>query len=164
MWPQPVAFEDVLAQARSRLALHASSDPADDARVLGDALVKLCGRNWKRMRLWLHPPAFVTQVSEKPIVSHLARLQAANGMSIVASLCHQPVSLAPLGVRLLQLLDGTHDRGSLVDTLVSSVHNGQVERPEWAKPLADVSDIRIGIAKFVDTRLPLYAELGLLIG
>ena len=69
------------------------------------------------MRLHVHPPAVSTVAPEKPRVSALARLEAAQG-ELLTTARHTGIRLDDdLGQRLVTLLDGTRDRAALIDEL-----------------------------------------------
>ena len=66
------------------------------------------------VRLHVHPASLVTQPTERPLASPLARLQARNQNEVTA-LSHIRVRLPDEHTRrLLMLLDGTRDRAALV--------------------------------------------------
>jgi len=114
MWPQRLRFEGLLGRARERLELGATDgrdNPRVDARELGETMLKLYETNLVE---WHASAArFVTEVSERPVASRLARLQARQG-SLVTTLRHQPVEIGDeAGRHLLTLLDGMHDRAAL---------------------------------------------------
>src|SRR5207237_5225603 len=85
-WPGAVAFEEVLRRARRRLeaAGDPPREPSDEDRFLVGkaALTAYAGGSDNLMELWLRPPQFTTTVSERPVASPLARLQAANGLMV----------------------------------------------------------------------------------
>ena len=70
------------------------------------------------VRLRMTPPPYVTTAGERPVASPLARLQAADGETMVVALNHERGKIEDQGLlRLMTLLDGSRDRRSL--------------KPEW---------------------------------
>ena len=78
-------------------------------------LLQAYAANLVQLHVWTPPLA--TTPSERPVVSALARLQAAEGTRIT-NLRHATVEVNDdLGRRLVQLLDGTRDRAALLHEL-----------------------------------------------
>lgn len=69
--------------------------------------------------LHAEPAAFGTGAAERPRVTPMARLQAAEG-PVVANLRHEPTTLDDPARLLVTLLDGTRDRAALVAALAGS--------------------------------------------
>jgi methyltransferase-like protein len=64
-------------------------------------------------------PEFVMEISERPVATALARYQARVSQA-VATPRHTTLQIeAPVARKLIQLLDGTHDRASLVKELAA---------------------------------------------
>ena len=80
--------------------------------------------------LHAEPAAFGTGAAERPRVTPMARLQAAEG-PLVANLRHEPTTLDDPARLLVTLLDGTRDRAALVAALADSF-NGSVAQSELA--------------------------------
>jgi SAM-dependent methyltransferase len=80
-----------------------------------DALLRCFAANL--VRLHVHPPALSAVAPDRPRVSTLARLQAAQG-ELLTTARHTGIRLDDdLGKRLISLLDGTRDRAALLDAL-----------------------------------------------
>jgi SAM-dependent methyltransferase len=80
-----------------------------------DALLRCFAANL--VRLHVHPPALSTVAPQRPRVSALARLEAAQG-ELLTTQRHTGIRLDDeLGQRLITLLDGTRDRAALLDAL-----------------------------------------------
>jgi hypothetical protein len=80
-----------------------------------DALLRCFAANL--VRLHVHPPALSPVAPDKPRVSALTRLQAAQG-ELLTTARHTGIRLDDeLGKRLIGLLDGTRDRAALRDAL-----------------------------------------------
>ncbi|MDQ3675424.1 MAG: methyltransferase regulatory domain-containing protein, partial [Actinomycetota bacterium] len=80
-----------------------------------DALLRCFGANL--VRLHVHPPLVSTIAPERPCVSPVARLEAANG-TMLTTVRHTHYQLDDdLGRRIVALLDGTRDRPALLAAL-----------------------------------------------
>ena len=76
MWPRSVPFGDLLTLVRSHLGPDEGAqhiDQENDAQELGTALLQAYGAGY--VELHVQQPRFVTDVSERPTASALARLQ-----------------------------------------------------------------------------------------
>jgi methyltransferase-like protein len=117
-WPEAVPFDALLQTARKRLQA-----PEDDfsrnqyADFLCRYLLKLySSAGTSLLDLHVHPPAVARKVSDRPVGSPLARLQAAEA-SRATNLRHEMIELDEVERRLLCHLDGTREwktLGSLV--------------------------------------------------
>jgi methyltransferase-like protein len=142
IWPRWISIPDLLAAARARVSA-AGGRPAttdDESRLLRFLLASY-GADMVQLRSTGCP--FVTEISERPRASALARLQART-LADVTSLRHAGVRLEdPLVRRLLQLLDGTRDRRAIEREMAAALR----EDPANAALAADVEK---GIALNLD--------------
>jgi methyltransferase-like protein len=123
-WPDAVPFRELPAAARARLGRGAGPGPSADAphsRVLPTSLLKCAAPGAVEFRVTR--PRLVTNVSERPRATALARFQAAAGVPVV-SLRHQVVPLDALDRRVLRHLDGSRDRGQLLRALAGPTGPG----------------------------------------
>jgi SAM-dependent methyltransferase/methyltransferase-like protein len=112
VWPQSVPFQELLQIARM-LSERASSD--DDSAWLSNSILKLYVA--RLVELHLYTPAFVTEVSERPLASALARAQMRTSQTL-SNLRYGSVEIGDETARqLLLLLDGTRDRKQLLAKL-----------------------------------------------
>ncbi len=150
IWPRWVRVSDLLATARARLSA-AGGRPVtaeDEARLLR-FLLGAYGSNVAQLRSRACP--FVTEISDRPRASALARFQARTRTS-VTNLKHQTVRLEdPLVRTFLELLDGTRDRMTIAREMAAALR----AREPAAEALA--ADVEKGIALNFDrvTRLAL---------
>ena len=134
---QPATLE--IASLHSRFDLGSLPRPIED--VLRDAshsgIVELHGQ----------PAALTIEPPERPVASPLARLQARTS-DRVTTLLHVPVRIADANaLKLLPLVDGTHDRAALAAAVPRLAINVEPSRA----------------ADFVDYALKKFARLGLLL-
>ncbi len=117
-WPESLHFNELLARTRSRLGKRPDEDDDSvdqDALGLGEILLRTYAANL--VELHVHRPRLVSEASERPVASALARWQIRNKMA-VTTLRHTSLQIDDeLGRRLLLLLDGTNDREALLNNL-----------------------------------------------
>ncbi len=109
-FPEALSLEELLEAARLRLGANTASSARD-----GDALGVDLLHTFLAGAVELHSlrPRFTTRPGERPTASALARLQAATGAPLT-NLRHEALRLDAGLTGLLPLLDGTHDRRSLL--------------------------------------------------
>jgi methyltransferase-like protein/protein-L-isoaspartate O-methyltransferase len=133
VWPRWVPLPDLLAAARARVSADGGRPVTteDEARLLR-FLLNAYGANATRLHSAACP--FVTEISERPRASALARLQARSATK-VTNLKHQSVGMDPLVRTFLELLDGRHDRLAIEREMAAAL---RAAGPEAAKLVEDV--------------------------
>ena len=180
VWPQAVSFDALLDVARARLAApggtdyqstlrsrggHASDVAFDhNAHALGASLLKGFRYDKSLMELATHAPHVVHQVSERPVASLLARLQAQDG-AIVTSLRHERVNLDEFNRYLLLHLDGEHDREALLASLLAGPMAGGILKMEQDdRPVEDAEKVHHLLIDVLERNLHRLARTALLEG
>jgi methyltransferase-like protein/predicted O-methyltransferase YrrM len=166
IYPQPSLFNDIFAQVLIRLGIN-NNDPAKlevYRQVLAEELLSLYAKYFNLVELSLIPPAFTTTISEKPIVSPLARWQAQHGQT-VANLQCKIGNLDNLMGYILIHLDGQHTATDLVNLLLTQIEQGnlklELDHNDTEQDQAQV--IRQGLENLVTEILTLVARSALLI-
>jgi methyltransferase-like protein/ubiquinone/menaquinone biosynthesis C-methylase UbiE len=130
IFPLSILFQDLLDLARRRARGNSNSNDTlaeRDKSELAEFLVRAHAIGF--VELHTFQPAFVTQISDRPAASRLARLQIQEGQR-VSTLRHQTMRIDdPLGRHLLGLLDGTRDHAALVAALTDAVNSGAATIP-----------------------------------
>jgi len=167
VWPRAVPFNELLTQARARLAAESNAPPqpaTDDERfVLGKAvLTAYAGGTNNLIELWLRPPAFSTAVSDRPLASPLARLQAASG-PVVSTLRHQVVTLSEFDRQLLPYLDGSRTRSAMLKALLDHFRRGKLTVARSGAPVTEEHRARPILAETLEKQLPTLASVALLV-
>lgn len=127
VWPATLAFDDLVFDMAARLR----SD-VDDAAV-ADLIDSL--HTTGVVELYATPVACTPHVSERPAVSPLVRLQAANGV-LVTNQRHRVLKMDDSTARfLLTQLDGTRDRAALVRVMEKEVLAGHLNVSVDGKPV-----------------------------
>jgi methyltransferase-like protein/2-polyprenyl-3-methyl-5-hydroxy-6-metoxy-1,4-benzoquinol methylase len=120
-WPNNIPFDELLSTSYRQVA---GTDMISEERW------KETEENFGRSLLQIYMNGFIeffprafshsTTVSEKPQASRLARIQAESD-NRVTTLRHQAIALDDVGRQVLQWLDGSNDRDSLVELLREAV-------------------------------------------
>ena len=134
IWPRWIRVSDLLAAARARVS-SAGGRPAkaeDETRLLRFLLASYSANV---TLLQSTPCPFVTEISERPRASALARLQARTRTK-VTNLRHESVRLEdPLVRTFLGLLDGTRDHTMIASEMAAAIRE---KDPDTAALAADV--------------------------
>ena len=165
-WPKAISFEALLAAAFERLhgaALEDMAGATQDMQLLGGNLLKGYGYNEDLVELKIHPPHFVLEVSERPVVSPLARLQAKSTVH-VTNLRHEPVKLEGLAYHLIPYLDGNWNRAGLLDVVSGWVAEGVIEVQHKDEVVAEPEQVRRAMPTMIESALQSLARAALLVG
>jgi SAM-dependent methyltransferase/methyltransferase-like protein len=159
-WPMPLPFPDLLQQATMRLNKAGIAQACDEqARAsLAGFLLQLYSAGVVEFRS--HSPPVFRTVSNRPVVSPVARWQVTHGDS-VTTLFHIAVKVEDeIGQSLLEWLDGTQDRQALSERLwLLMKAKGALVLPEGGEPVA-----RQELERSLEQNLEKLARLGLLVG
>ena len=165
VWPRRVPFSELLNTARARARRDESSGQStldSDRRDLAEFLLRCYAIGF--VDLHSYASTFVTEISERPIASPLARYQIRKGPG-VSSLRHLPLKIDDaLGRDLLQLLDGARDHAALLKELGEAVKAGSTPAYCDGKPVTDPQKAAEVLAAQLTPSLVGLAGLGLLIG
>ena len=149
-WPASVSFDELYATASGRVGTHAT-DPQQQRVQLAIRLLS-CYIS-ALVEFSTSPPAFVVDISERPVASPYARLRARSGTKVV-NMRLESMNLGERSLQLLRHLDGQHDRAALlamVEALLDSAgENSQANR--------------VRVPEFVDRALEAFARSALLVG
>jgi methyltransferase-like protein/ubiquinone/menaquinone biosynthesis C-methylase UbiE len=152
IWPQSLAFEDLLTDAQAHLGGNHENSPTEEDRL---ALAKALMQAHLAACLELHAyqAPFVTVVNHRPVASALARLQARKGSSI-STLRHEALRLDDsLSRQLVLLLDGTRDHADLSETLSALIKSGAITGSHEGEPAADVDVAAAYLREVLETSL-----------
>ncbi|HTO88559.1 MAG TPA: class I SAM-dependent methyltransferase [Thermoanaerobaculia bacterium] len=119
--PHFLGFDSLWKLVRARLG------GAEPNAVSGDlAQVLLVGYRAGILDLSRTPPAFASDVSQRPLVSALARIQAAED-EYVSTLLHGTMKPDDLERFVLGCLDGTRDPAAVTDMFARNIESGAYE-------------------------------------
>lgn len=163
IWPQAVHFDDLLAGARVQLGLDPSPEKsAVDAQALAANLLKAYAYSGQLLELHVQPARFTSEISERPVGSPWARLQA-DDAGPVTNLRHERVELDELARFLLRHLDGTRDRAALFDVVAKPLRDGSLVVRQNEQPVDDPAQAEAILADELDTSLHWLAHAALLV-
>lgn len=145
-WPLAVPFAELVDAARARLGPSRSVVPHnEDARMLAIEMLQCYAAAAIELRVW--SPALAVEPGRRPIASSLARLQAPRGEE-VTNLLHKVITMNPVSLALLPLLDGTNGRDALVRALAAKTSTGALVVPVRPDGLgAVVDETLVGLGK-----------------
>jgi len=160
IWPRGLRLAALLSEARSRLPPSArEEDPDQDTLVLGTNLLKAYTYSGNLIELHVHEPHMTTQVTERPVASPVARLQARRSEK-VTNLRHERVDLDPIDRVLLPHMDGAHD----LDALAAALEEGGAQAAEDGALIEDPDQTRRILRAGIERRLHWLARAALLVG
>lgn len=136
MSPRAVSFNALLTEARKRLGIERITP--DDAEILATNLLQAFTYSLRLMELHTYAPAFVMDISKRPVASPLARLQA-QSFPKVTNLRHERVDLDGLSQYVLRYLNGSNDRKAIFNSVVKKVEDGSI-RIHQSGTVADNAD------------------------
>jgi hypothetical protein len=112
-WPRAVAFSDLLVEARQRAnqPMPTPGLPPDELILAGN-LLRSFSYSTQLVSLHRYEPKLVTAISEYPIATPAARLEAMS-RSVVTNAWHERVTISPLQAQVLVRLDGTVSQATL---------------------------------------------------
>jgi methyltransferase-like protein/SAM-dependent methyltransferase len=150
------------AQSIAELAGNASAllDAEIDEEAVADILLEAF--RMALVSLHVYPPRFTLTISEKPLASPVARLQARDDM-IVANLIHEAVKLEPLERLILPLLDGKHDGEALLGPLLRAAQDGLLIVKHNQKPEREAGRLREILTHQIKSALESLAGYALLL-
>jgi methyltransferase-like protein len=112
--------------------------------------------------LHVYVPPFATQVSERPVASPLARLEARDG-DVITTLHHRGLHLGDSLQRgLVILMDGTRDHNALRKDLLRLFESGGLTLLEDGKPVDDMQAVEERIAAQTENILGDLARMAVL--
>jgi methyltransferase-like protein/SAM-dependent methyltransferase len=164
LWPESATFDELLAQAYDRLNVSLPSPVTlqADAQQLAVNLVNAFLSSPRLLEFTVYPLSVTRPISERPVASAWARLQAGQGVTIT-TLRHERYSLNTLEQFVLRRLDGAHTPDEIVDQLVAGPFAGDhLDLPDGER-LSDPAQIRAMLKQAVDESLDTFARLPVLV-
>jgi methyltransferase-like protein len=137
VWPQTVAFGDLLDQASA--VVGRAPEPAD-SELLGEKLLAAHANDLVEISITKMP--FVTTVSERPVAYPFARYQVGRNLPNVTNLRHESGGMDKLLGRVIALCDGAHDEAAMKAALLESALSGEFPVLDKGRPLTDPDTLR----------------------
>jgi methyltransferase-like protein len=170
-WPRTVPFAELLPAAEARLkALNGSHPPEppppgapSDEYVLSTNLLKAFVYSENLVEAHIYPPAFVVEVSERPVASPWARQLAPTDLK-VTNLRHERVELDPLNQYILPFLDGSRTFDELLELLLAGpVASGKLVAQQNDQSVTDPAQVRAMLAGELEESLRWLGRAALLV-
>jgi hypothetical protein len=166
LWPQAARVAALPALARQRLGLRPAAGANAERQDLTDLASTLMGAYVGAgdylATLYRSPPVFTDRVSERPMASPLARLQAVSELPIT-NLRHGTATLDPFDLQLLPLLDGTRERPALLQDLVQRFQQGALNISVQFGSVKDLATAQALISSALDQHLLQLAKAAVLL-
>jgi methyltransferase-like protein/ubiquinone/menaquinone biosynthesis C-methylase UbiE len=159
-WPQSLFFDDLVERAQSRFYVEPVSD--QEKETLAQILFEAYGAGL--LDIHVYQQKFVMEVSEKPVVSPLVRIQLQKG-PVITTLNHATMRIDdPLGRYLLIMLDGTRTRDQLIADLYEVIKSGAASVKEDGQAITDMDKALNILQEGSDQNLKNLTRFALLIG
>ncbi len=164
VWPGTIPFGELRQQARQLLGNgEVTTEQAEqDQQILALGLLN-CYMGSDLVELRTQPLKFTREISERPVANSIARLQTPR-MNMVTNRRHEVVRLNDLDRHLIPLLDGSHDRGALLEKLTELTVQGSLTIQRDNQPLKDREEIRAALEGVIEPSLQGLARHALLVG
>jgi methyltransferase-like protein/2-polyprenyl-3-methyl-5-hydroxy-6-metoxy-1,4-benzoquinol methylase len=160
VYPRTVAFPKLLETARGRAGKIGDEEQHDEREALLAILLSIYGTGL--VELYPRAADYVSEVSERPLASPLARFQIERD-SLVTNLRHISVDVTDeIGRQLLRLLDGTRDLEMLTQDLTAAVISAKGLLDSDGLPVRDHVRARAMVTKDLELNLQKLAKLALL--
>lgn len=162
IWPYSAPFNQLVKEAQSRLNLDhlTEGDRLREIQILGANLLKAYGYSENLVEFHVYAPRFVLEISDRPVASPVARLQAQHDHRIT-NLRHERLSVDTMSAILLNWLDGTHDQAELL-ALMEERDIIEIERQD-GEPI-EAQEVKVTLAELLQKKLQQFARAALLVG
>jgi len=161
--PQRIPFERLVTEVERRSREAFSFVPKQDqdfASELADFVWAMYSAGL--LDLHVHVPPFRTQVSDRPVASPLARLEARDG-DVITTLHHRSLHLGDSLQRgLVMLMDGTRDHNALRKDCLKLFESGALTTLEDGRPVENMQTIEKRIAAETENVLESLARTAVL--
>lgn len=154
IWPKAARIDELHAAALSQLpaTTRTASCEGDAGRdTLAGAMLGAFVAGLSK--IYLHPPALCTSVSERPQVTPLSRILARHG-SVLVSQVHENIMLDDVRSFVASRLDGQLDRNALLEELGQAIAAGELK----------VEDDGQAVSRALDGALAEFCKRALLVG
>lgn len=159
-WPRFLSFEELCAQARTKLDGEAIPDAAtveEDKQQVEQALLKFYTIAGDLVEFRLRPLAVTAKPGPKPLARPLARWQAKSGRP-ATNLRHEFVNLDEFGRQVLPRLDGRHTRPETVRELVGLVEEGQLTVQQDGEKITEPQRLEQAMIRLLDQQIDQFAR------
>jgi methyltransferase-like protein/SAM-dependent methyltransferase len=162
-WPWTLSRQELVDAVHARLESAGFAPGADLADHVDDLMGVLIVQGAAQFRLdpVLPEPSPSRLRLDEP-ARRMVELTRGRGEPSTFNLWHETLPLTPLDAHLLPLLDGTRDRGALVEALLTSVRADPIQVDDDDGRVLDDDELLTAVAQYVDATPQRLAELKLL--
>lgn len=158
--PRAVPFGQLVTEAVKTLEPDTELDMAEETIALAANILKAYGYSGSLMRLHMMEPDFVTDLSERPVASPVARWQAVDS-TYITNLWHERVELEDMSRFILRHLDGQNNYDDILEKILAMYKEGTF-KVKFKKKVTKKQAPKI-IAGDLEKRIKAIAEAALLI-
>lgn len=150
-WPRAVGLPELVTEVRTRLDGELPDTVERVTQALADDLLHGFASGLVELHGW--QADFVTSVSDRPLVSAMARAQAEAGLPAVNQR-HELARLDAVATFLVRILDGTRDHADLLEALSGAAEAGQLRvKDAKGNPMGDPDEIRQALEQSLNEAL-----------
>lgn len=163
IWPRTVAFDELFSIAQSSLASVSIKDAGTlerERQAVAADLLSLYAGGFIILRS--SPSPFVTEVSQNPMASEVARYQVKTS-NVLTNRVHEAVTADLVAQHLIDVCDGTRNRDQILDEMITRVKNGAINIHKEGKKVDDDATIREILTPMIETSLQNLAKVCLLV-
>jgi methyltransferase-like protein len=163
-WPRAISFGSLLDKCTAEMVKVSGKEvigAKDWNKELGRGLLHCFVSGAINLNTW--QGAFIKEISEYPKVNDLTLYQVNNHQRVVNPR-HETVNTDTLTHHLLPILDGTKNKGELLNHLTALAANRTFTVSQYDLPITDPEKIRQSLDKSIDNILAGLADATLLIG
>jgi methyltransferase-like protein len=159
LWPRSASLNEIISEAKQLLSKESGSQWVvndNDEAILREIFMRIFGSGLIEFRTF--EPRYADSVSDRPMVSPLARWQAERGETVF-NLRYESLNIEDqLGLKLISVLDGTRDRDEILSEMMRFVRS-----PELRADDAERQKLEGELPQALDKKLAEMAYLALLV-
>jgi len=162
IFPRAASFPELVRKCLKEVSLPEGESIDQHAALLAANLVRAYGYSESLVEFHLHPAEIVTEISEKPEASMLARWQL-DYMYRVTNMRHERVEMDDFSRCLLRYLDGNHTRKEMLALLEVDLKEGRFELESSDESEEGTENDSERLANEMDDHLRFFVRAALLI-